>query len=160
MVWVKSVKGCICCKLLLLRLLLLPWLLLLAILLPLYGTAPASFSKLSLLNKLVGSKAFNKSNCCEVCHFSKEKRLPFPSSSHVSVQPFELVHCDLWGPFSTCTVEGFRYFLTIVNDFSHCTWVYLLKNKSDTQFFIPNFVNMVHNQFHASVKTIRSDNGT
>ena len=66
----------------------------------------------------------------------------------------------MWGPFSTCTVEGFRYFLTIVDNFSRCTWVYLLKNKSDTQFFIPNFVNMVHTQFHASVKTIRSDNGT
>ena len=44
-----------------------------------------SFSKISLLNKLVGSEAFNKSDCCEVCHFSKQKRLPFPSRSHVSV---------------------------------------------------------------------------
>ena len=134
MVWVKSVKGCIWCKLLLLRLLLLPWLLLLAIPLPLWHSrlGHPSFSNLSLLNKIVSSEAFNNLDCCEVCHLSKQKRLPFPSSSHVSVQPFKLVHCDLWGPFSTCTVEGFRYFLTIVDDFSHCTWVYLLKNKSDT----------------------------
>ena len=33
-----------------------------------------SFSKLFLLNKLVGSKVSNKSDCCEVCHFSKQKR--------------------------------------------------------------------------------------
>ena len=54
-----------------------------------------SFSKLSLLNKIVSSEAFNNPDCCEVCHLSKQKRLPFPSSSHVFVQPFELVHCDL-----------------------------------------------------------------
>ena len=67
-----------------------------------------SFSKLALLNKLIGSEVSNKSYCCEVCHFSKQKRLPFPSSSHVSAQPFELDHCDLWGPFATCTIEGFK----------------------------------------------------
>ena len=47
-----------------------------------------------------------------------------------------------------------------MDDFSRCTWVYLLKNKSDTQFLLPNFVNMVHTQFNATIKTIRSDNGT
>ena len=54
-----------------------------------------SFSKIALMNELVGSEVLNKSNCCDVRHFSKQKRLPFPSSSHVSAQPFELVHCDL-----------------------------------------------------------------
>ena len=30
------------------------------------------------------------------------------------------------------TLDGFKYFLTIVDDFTRCTWVYLLKQKSDT----------------------------
>ena len=51
-------------------------------------------------------------------------------------------------------------FLTIVDDFSRCTWVYLLKLKSDTQFVIPNFAKMVKTQFNGSIKTIRSDNET
>ena len=84
-----------------------------------------SFSKLVLLNKLVGFKVSNKSDCCEVCHFSKQQRLPFSSSTHVSTQLFEVVHCDLWGLFATCTVDCFKYFLTIVDDFTRCTWVYL-----------------------------------
>ena len=36
----------------------------------------------------------------------------------------------------------------------------MLKLKSDTQFVIPTFANMVKNQFNRSIKTIRSDNGT
>ena len=119
-----------------------------------------SFSKLQLLKGVVNIDAFNKTTYCDVCHFSKQKRLPFPISDRVSSTPFDLIHCDLWGPFATYTVEGYKYFLTIVDDFSRCTWVYLLKLKSNTQFFIPNFANMVKTQFNRTIKTIRSDNGT
>ena len=38
--------------------------------------------------------------------------------------------------------------------------MYLLKNKSDTQFLIPEFANMVHTQFDTKIKSIRSDHGT
>ena len=65
--------------------------------------------------------------------------MPFSASTHVSDQPFELVHCDLWGPFSIPTVDGYKYFLTIVDDFSRCTWIYLLKAKSETQVLMPQF---------------------
>ena len=115
-----------------------------------------SYSKFSLLKDVVVS---NKTNCCDICHYSKQKRLPFSSSTHVSNKPFELIHCDLWCPFTTCTFDGFKYFLTIVDDFTRCTWVYLVKQKSDTQFLLPQFANMVKTQFNATIKTIRSDNG-
>ena len=59
----------------------------------------------------------------------------------------------------TCTLDGFRFFLTIVDDFTRCTWVYLLKHKSNTQFLLPQFAIMVKTQFDSQIKTIRSDNG-
>ena len=37
-----------------------------------------SHAKLSLLNKLVPDVHVNKSHCCDVCHFSKQKSLSFP----------------------------------------------------------------------------------
>ena len=118
-----------------------------------------SYSKFSLLRIVLDVNVSNKLDCCDVCHFSKQKRLPFVCSNHVSNKPFELIHCDLWGPFTTCTFDGFKYFLTIVDDFTRCTWVYLVKQKSDTQFLLPQFANMVKTQFNATIKTIRSDNG-
>ena len=80
-----------------------------------------SYAKLSLLNKFVSGLNSNKAACCDICHFAKQKRLSFPNSSHVSDCPFDLVHCDLWGPFSIPTIEGYRFFLTIVDDNSRCT---------------------------------------
>ena len=72
---------------------------------------------------------------------------------------FDLVHCDLWGPFSVPTIEGYKYFLTIVDDYFRCTWVYLLKSKSETQAPIQQFSIMVESQFDAKLKCLRSDNG-
>ena len=102
-----------------------------------------SRAKLSLLNKSVPDVHVNKEHCCDIYHLSKQKRLPFPFSVHVFLPPFELIHVDLWGPFSIPTVEGHKYFLAIVDDFSKCAWVYLLKTKSETQFLIPQFSTMV-----------------
>ena len=64
---------------------------------------------------------FNKVILCEICPLAKQKRLPFTPSSHVSIECFDLVHYDLWGPFFVSTIDGCRYFLTIVDDFSRCT---------------------------------------
>ena len=47
-----------------------------------------------------------------------------------------------------------------MDDFSRCTWVYLLKLKLDTQVLLPSFANIVKTQFNSNIKTIRSDNGT
>ena len=120
-----------------------------------------SNAKLALIrNNNVPLSTINKDVHCEICPLAKQKRLPFPSSTHVSLECFDLIHCDLWGPFSTPTIDGCRYFLTIVDDCSRCTWVYLLKHKSQTQPILEQFCTMIETQFLKKVKTIRTDNGT
>ncbi|XP_050258405.1 uncharacterized protein LOC126703484 [Quercus robur] len=42
---------------------------------------------------------------CNICPLAKQKRLPFNKSSHLSKSCFELIHCDLWGPFSVSTID-------------------------------------------------------
>ena len=49
-------------------------------------------------------------------------------------------------------------FLTIVDDHSRATWVYLMKLKSDVLFVFPNFLTMIENKFNTRVKFVRSDN--
>ena len=72
---------------------------------------------------------------------------------------FNLVHADIWGPFSTPTLIGSKYFLTLVDDYSRCTWVYLMKHKFDTSLLVQSFFNMVLNQFKTSIEVLRIDNG-
>ena len=97
---------------------------------------------------------------CEICLLAKQKRLPFTPNSHVSSHRFDLIHCDLWGPFSTPTIDGCKFFLTIVDDYSRCTWVYLLKHKSQTQAILEQFYLVIETQFSQKIKCIRTDNGT
>ncbi|KZV25423.1 hypothetical protein F511_19803 [Dorcoceras hygrometricum] len=63
---------------------------------------------------------------CSICPISKQSRLPFPHASETKYfYHFQVIHMDIWGPFHTPTYNGERYFLTIVDDYSRGTWVYL-----------------------------------
>nr|GEV60101.1 putative ribonuclease H-like domain-containing protein [Tanacetum cinerariifolium] len=66
---------------------------------------------------------------CEVCQMAKQTREYFPLSDHKSKSLGELVHLDLWGPYSFHSRECYKYFLTIVDDYSRAVWVYLVKSK-------------------------------
>lgn len=57
-------------------------------------------------------------------------------------------------------MDDYKYFLTIVDDYSSLTWVFLLKSKPDVKQTVLNFIKMVANHFGRTVKTFRSDNGT
>nr|GEU55717.1 ribonuclease H-like domain-containing protein [Tanacetum cinerariifolium] len=55
---------------------------------------------------------------CEICQRAKQTREPFPLSEHKSSVLAELVHLDLWGPYKVTSKEGFRFFLTTVDDYT------------------------------------------
>ena len=97
---------------------------------------------------------------CDICPLAKQKRLPFNISTTISNECFDLLHCDIWGPFSVLTIHGCRFFFIIVDDCSRCTWVYPLKHKSQTASYLDQFCIMVETQFARKVKCIRLDNGT
>ncbi|XP_070040605.1 uncharacterized protein [Nicotiana tomentosiformis] len=63
-----------------------------------------------------------------------------------------------WGPYNTTTSDGYKYFLTIVDDYSRGTWTYLLSTKSNAFPVLQSFLAMIERQFHNKVKIIRSDN--
>ena len=83
-----------------------------------------SIQRMSLLQTIVHgivSCNNNKTFDCTVCPFAKQKTLPFDCSAHISTSSFDLIHVDIWGPYSTPSLNGSRYFLSIVDDFSRCT---------------------------------------
>ena len=104
------------------------------------------------------SKSSLQHNHCHICPLAKQKRLPFISNSHLSISPFNLIHLDIWCPFSVESIDGFKYFLTIVDGCTRVTWIYMLKNKSDVIIVFPIFVKYVLTQYQSVIKAIRSDN--
>lgn len=79
-------------------------------------------SKMKQLKFLHDSiNTFNSSFICDVCPQARQHRLPFPHSQINTNSIFELIHVDIWGPYHTLTHQGYRYFLTIVDDYSRAT---------------------------------------
>ncbi|KAI5327777.1 hypothetical protein L3X38_027173 [Prunus dulcis] len=97
---------------------------------------------------------------CEICHLSKFTRFPFNSSISRASKIFEIVHSDVWGPAPLESFDGYRYYVTFVDDFSRVTWLYLLKFKSEVMDAFKNFHNLVMNHFSSQIHILRSDNGT
>ena len=54
---------------------------------------------------------------CPICPISKQTRFSFPVHHTVTIQPFQLVHMDVWGPYKHDTYNGNKYFLTLVDDY-------------------------------------------
>jgi len=73
---------------------------------------------------------FHSINDCSICPLAKQTRKPFSTSSINTKSCFELIHVDILGGYHVSTLQRAKYFLTIVDDFSRCTWVYLLHTKS------------------------------
>lgn len=96
---------------------------------------------------------------CLICPLAKQSKLSFPLSNTITIESFQLLHPDVWGPFSEETMSGCRYFLTLVDDFSRTTWTYLMKSKAETAGIVMSFFKMVFTQFGKNVKCFRSDNG-
>jgi hypothetical protein len=58
---------------------------------------------------------------CDVCHLAKHKKTPYKISLNKAVRPYEIIHVDIWGPLNTTSLNGYSYFLTVVDDYSRFT---------------------------------------
>jgi len=64
------------------------------------------------------------------------------------------------GPLAFPSLHGHKYFLTLIDDFTRHTWIFLVKLKSKARTLMHNFVTFIKSQFGITIKCIRSDNVT
>nr|GEW37444.1 retrovirus-related Pol polyprotein from transposon TNT 1-94 [Tanacetum cinerariifolium] len=58
------------------------------------------------------------------------------------------------------SVNGKKYILVIVNDYSRFTWVKFLRSKDEAPYFIIKFLKMIQVRLKVPVRRIRTNNGT
>jgi hypothetical protein len=118
-----------------------------------------SLHRMHLLHSKFPYIVVDNKGVCDICHLARQKKIPFTVSMNKAVSPFDIIHCDIWGPISTQSIHGYSYFLTIVDDYSRFTWIMLMKSKVEARQKLIDFVNLIETQHNAKVKIIRSDNG-
>ncbi|GJZ28543.1 retrovirus-related pol polyprotein from transposon TNT 1-94 [Tanacetum coccineum] len=85
---------------------------------------------------------------------------PQPKSEDTNQEKLYLLHMDLCGPMRVTSVNGNKYILVIVNDYSRFTWVKFLRSKDEASYFIIKFLKMIQVWLKVPVRRIRTDNGT
>ncbi|KAG7563872.1 Integrase catalytic core [Arabidopsis suecica] len=97
---------------------------------------------------------------CGVCKLGKQAREAFPKESQTKTkEKLEIVHTDVYGPMQTVSLNGSRYFLLFVDDYTHMAWVYFLKQKSEAFPKFKKFKALVETQSGKKIKRLRSDGG-
>ncbi|CAI7889192.1 unnamed protein product [Closterium sp. NIES-54] len=74
---------------------------------------------------------------CPTCMQAKFTRYPFSSSEATAKAPLDEVVMDVVGPLKL-GAAGAEYFLTIVDVYTHMSWVYVLSKKSDVAETVKN----------------------
>ncbi|GKA37860.1 retrovirus-related pol polyprotein from transposon TNT 1-94 [Tanacetum coccineum] len=74
---------------------------------------------------------FEKDHLCSACALGKSTKKPYkPKSKDTNQEKLYLLHMDLCGPMRVASVNGKKYILVIVDDYSRFTW-YDLRKPSD-----------------------------
>ncbi|GJS18783.1 retrovirus-related pol polyprotein from transposon TNT 1-94 [Tanacetum coccineum] len=104
---------------------------------------------------------FEKDHMCSACAMGKSKKKPHkPKSEDTNQEKLYLLHMDLCGPMRVASVNGKKYILVIVDDYSRFTWVKCLRSKDEAPDFIIKFLKMIQVRLKVPVRCIRTDNGT
>ncbi|GJY16963.1 retrovirus-related pol polyprotein from transposon TNT 1-94 [Tanacetum coccineum] len=75
---------------------------------------------------------FEKDHLCSACALGKSSKKPHkPKSEDTNQEKLYLLHMDLCGPMRVASVNGKKYILVIVDDYSRFTWVKCLRSKDD-----------------------------
>ncbi|GJW18772.1 retrovirus-related pol polyprotein from transposon TNT 1-94 [Tanacetum coccineum] len=74
-----------------------------------------------------------KDQLCSSCEMSKAKRSSFKTKAVPSSKGrLNLLHMDLCGPMRVASINGKKYILVIVDDYSRYTWTLFLRSKDET----------------------------
>ena len=91
---------------------------------------------------------------CTICTLAKQARISFNKSLIRTVKAFLLVHVDIWEALRAPTRTKCTMFITIVDDFTRYTWIFLIKKKFDFLSCFKSFYSYVETH----IKTMRMDN--
>ncbi|GJR33082.1 retrovirus-related pol polyprotein from transposon TNT 1-94 [Tanacetum coccineum] len=97
---------------------------------------------------------------CSSCEVSKQKRDFIQSKTDQVQKTVKFASYDLCGPMRVASINGMKYILVIVDDYSRYTWTLFLRSKDETPEVLKDFLTMIQRNLQAPVISVRTDRGT
>ena len=82
---------------------------------------------------------------------------PFQMHNEKATHAFQIIYADLWGPVA-CSLQGHKYAMLLVDDFTSYTWVIFLSSKSQAHEALSLFIVQQERQGNF-IQKLRTDNG-
>nr|GFA92376.1 hypothetical protein [Tanacetum cinerariifolium] len=103
---------------------------------------------------------FEKDHLCSTCQLGKSKNHTHkPKVENTNLKVINTLHMDLCGPMRVQTINGKKYILVIVDDYSRFTWVEFLRSKDETLDVVIKFIIQIQVGLNKTVRYVRTDNG-
>ncbi|GKA97648.1 retrovirus-related pol polyprotein from transposon TNT 1-94, partial [Tanacetum coccineum] len=103
---------------------------------------------------------FVKDHLYSSCELRKATRKSFHTKTTLSSKRrLQLLHMDLCGPMRVESINGKKYVLVIVDDYSRYTWTHFLRSNDETPAVLISFLTLIQRRLHAQVRTIQTDKG-
>eukprot|EP00168_Porphyra_purpurea_P013691 TRINITY_DN3817_c0_g1_i1.p1 TRINITY_DN3817_c0_g1~~TRINITY_DN3817_c0_g1_i1.p1 ORF type:complete len:368 (+),score=61.07 TRINITY_DN3817_c0_g1_i1:1553-2656(+) len=99
------------------------------------------------------------SKACDACAVAKMTRLVFSPASNPPVAVLYLVHTDVCGHMPVDLTGGSRYFVTLIDGFSHYAQAISIKSKDEARTVVRDTLVQWERATGLKVKTLRRDGG-
>ncbi|GKF31949.1 retrovirus-related pol polyprotein from transposon TNT 1-94, partial [Tanacetum coccineum] len=83
-----------------------------------------------------------------------------PKAEDTNQEKIYLLHMDLCGPMRVESIQGKKYILVIVDDYSQFTWIRFLRSKDEAPDAIIKCIKNIQVHLNGTVRNVRTDNGT
>nr|GFA15159.1 retrovirus-related Pol polyprotein from transposon TNT 1-94 [Tanacetum cinerariifolium] len=104
---------------------------------------------------------FKKDHLYSACQLGKSKKYAHkPKNVNTIMEVLHTLHMDLCGPMRVQSINGKKYILVIVDDYSRFTWVKFLRTKDKTPEVIIKLIKRLQVRLNKPVRNIRTNNGT
>ncbi|GJS46816.1 retrovirus-related pol polyprotein from transposon TNT 1-94 [Tanacetum coccineum] len=101
-----------------------------------------------------------KDHLCSTCALGKSKKSSHqPKAEDTNQEKLYLLHMDFCGPMRGASINGKRYILVIVDDYSRFTWVIFLRTKDEAPEVIIKCIKNIQVCLNATIRNVRTNIG-
>ncbi|GJV59216.1 retrovirus-related pol polyprotein from transposon TNT 1-94 [Tanacetum coccineum] len=102
---------------------------------------------------------FQKDHLCSACALGKSNKSSHqPKAEDTNQEKLYLLHMDLCGPMHVASINGKRYILVVVDDYSRFTWVRFLRTKDEAPEAIIKCTKNIQVHLNATIRNAEAIN--
>ncbi|GJT15231.1 retrovirus-related pol polyprotein from transposon TNT 1-94 [Tanacetum coccineum] len=98
---------------------------------------------------------FEKDHLCSTCQLGKSRKATYqPKTINTIREVLHILHIDLCGPLKVQGINGKKYILVTIDDYSRFTWVKFLRSKDETPEFVVKLLKQLQIELTAYYESV------